>query len=93
MLTLGWFQQRQKALLRTEHHRPQTVIEFFAAGRDTQKPRAPVGTIYSTLDQALAFELFNEKAHIIAIDADPRGETVLIDIRLALDISDNCVVF
>ncbi len=57
--------------------------QLLALRRQTQDTRPPVRAVDAAIDQAEALHLIHQLAHAGAFEPEPRGEPVLIDVRVA----------
>ena len=69
-LAFGGSKRRKNALLTSEANGANPVIELLSLRRQSEETCAPVASVDATLQKAFLFELCDQQAHVIAVNAD-----------------------
>jgi hypothetical protein len=92
-LPLGGSKRRKDALLTSEPDRTYAAIKLLSLRRQSEEACAPVASVDAALQKPFLFELCDQQAHVIAVNADSRSQTDLVDIGFAMgavEIDEHC---
>ena len=82
----------QKALIPGECPRLHARMHLGAERGEAEQPRPAVRSIHAAAEQAFRFELLDQQARIVAIDAEPCRKAALIEVGLAVDVGDHGIL-
>lgn len=64
------------------------LAELLALGRESQKSRAPIGSVHTALNKPLRHELLDQEARAVAVNGEPCSEPVLLKPAAARLLAD-----
>jgi hypothetical protein len=76
--------RRKNALLPPDPDGANAGMKLLSLGRQPEQACAPVASVDAALQKAFLFELCDQQACVIAVNANPRSEANLVEIRLAM---------